>query len=769
MAQGPGGFSVGRVSIQVVPDTSKFREKLIAELKKETRNLKVEIPVDIDAGKAVTQLKALDSIIKKIDGRNVNIGADVNAKGDFQKLSKDLSKVGKSASEAGSGFLEIGRTGAIALAVLVLIAPALALIATLIAGLPSLLFAFGFAAAAVGLGLDGIKKAASGFAPTIERLKKSLSDTFAKQLTQPFLELNKLAPLLDSGLNKIAVSLSHIVTDMIRFVTSAQGMSFLNTILQNTAMFFERLRPAFQDGFQALIQLAAVASTEFSVLADTFNRFAKNFLKIVNSASESGLLTEALRNLNIVLDSLLDAFNQFFEAGLKSMTVLGGPITTLFRGFTQLVVALMPALTAVSKLVFDVLGEAFKQLAPIVEALTPAFQTLAQLIGQLLIGALKVLGPLLTTVATILNNVLLRVLTAIAPFIPQFLNFFTQLGQIIGEFLVVGFQALSPFLTQFLGFVTDLLTALTPLLPKLLELATVALRTLADILVELGPELIQLGSELFPRLVKVVTDLVPVMIRIADIIVEILPYLADLASFLLDIVIPVMVSLFQTIDEVWPLIKAIIEDALKHIEGVFNVILGLITGDWDRVWNGLKQIVTAGLSFIKDAVKLGLTVLLESFIAIPARILQSLLGLPQSLFSSGRAMMQGLIDGILSMAQTVYNKVSSVVERVRGLFPFSPAKFGPFSGSGYTTFSGRALMEDWAKGIQQGTPAAVSAVEDAMAATQTGLDMNAAVTAEGFGDMQGQIMSAMSGWQVVIDANGITKLVNKTNNSNRRR
>lgn len=769
MAKGPGGFSVGRVSIQVVPDTSKFREKLIAELKKEVKNLKVEVPVDVDAAKAITELKALDTILKKIDGRNVNVGATVDSKGDLSKIARDLSKVGKSASEASSGFADIGRTGAIALAVLLLIAPALGLVATLIAGLPSLLFAFGFAAAAVGLGLDGIKKAAAGFAPTIERLKKSLSATFAKQLTQPFIELNKIAPVLDSGLNKIAVSLSRIISDMIKFITSAQGLKFLDTILQNTAAFFERLRPAFQDGFQALVTLAAVASTEFSVLADTFNRFAKNFLAIVNSASESGLLTEALRNLNIVLDSLLDAFNQFFAAGLKAMTVLGGPITVLFTGFTKLVVALMPILTELSKLVFDVLGEAFKQLAPIVEALTPGISTLARMLGQLLIGALRAVGPLLTTVATILNNVLLRVLSALAPFIPQIIEFFSRLGIIISEFLVVAFTALSPLLTQFLQFVTDLLIAITPLLPKLLELATVVMRTLADMLIELAPELVQLASELFPQLLRVVTDLVPVFSRVADIIIEILPYLADLASFLLDIVIPVMTSLLQTIDVVWPGIQAIIEDVLTHIQGFVNLILGLITFDWDRAWLGLQQIVTSGMSFFKNAIKLGLTLVLDMFIGLPSRIIQSLLGLPGNMFNSGQAMMRGFIDGIVSLAQTAVNKVMAVVERVRGLFPFSPAKYGPFSGSGYTTYSGRALMEDWAKGIQQGTPAAVSAVEDAMEATQTGMDINAAVTAEGFGGLQGQIVSAMSGWEVVIDANGITKLVNKTNNSNRRR
>lgn len=769
MAKGPGGFSVGRVSIQVVPDTSKFREKLLAELKKEIKGMKVEIPVDVDAAKAVTQLKALDSILKKIDGRNINIGANVNSKGDLEKISKDLSKVGKSASDAASGFSSIGRTGAIALAVLVLIAPALALVATLIAGLPSLLFAFGFAALAVGLGLEGIKKAAQGFTPTIDRLKKSLSATFAKELTQPFIELNRIAPVLDSGLNKIAVSLSGIVKDLIKFTTSGQGMAQLNDILQNTAKFFQELTPAITDGFKAFMLLASEASQEFGGLAATMRRFSAGFLDVVKRVTEDGTLGSALRNLNLVLDSLLDAFNQFFEAGLRAMTVLGGPITTLFVGFTKLIVALMPILTAVSKLVFDVFGEAFKQLAPIVTALTPAIQTLGQILGQLLVGSLRILGPLLTKVAEIINNVLLRAFTALAPFIPTFLDFFGQLAIIIGDFLVVAFQALSPLIGVFLKFIQDLLTAITPLLPMILELATMALRTLADILIELSPELVHIAQELFPLLVKVVKELVPIIGEFLKVIIEILPYLADLASFLLDLVIPAMSALLQTVNEVWPSIKAIILGALSVIQGIVNIVLGIITGDWERAWTGIKQFLDGIWEVLKNIVRLGLIAVVDFFIGLPTRILSAIAGLPSSLFGSGRAMIQGFIDGVKSMAQSAVNSVLAIVDKVSGLFPHSPAKFGPFSGSGYTTFSGRALMEDWARGIEQGTPAAVAAIEEAMLATQTGMDISASVSAEGFGDLQGQIMAAMSGWEVVIDANGVTKMVNKVNNSNRRR
>lgn len=769
MAKGPGGFSVGRVSIQVVPDTSKFREKLVTELKKETKNLKVEIPVDVDAAKAVTQLKALDSILKKIDGRNVNIGANVSSKGDLEKISNNLSKVGKSASQAADGFSSFGRTGLIVVGVLLLIAPALALIATLIAGLPSLLFAFGGAAAAVALGFEGMKKAAEGFAPTVDRLKKSLSNTFTKELTQSFKDLNALAGPLDSGLNKIAVSLSHIIQDLVKLVTSGQGMAQINDILQNTAKFFEALRPAFTDGFAAIMMLASEASFLFGELAQTFNRFAAGFRDVVGEVTGNGVLESALRNLNLVLDSLLEAFNRFFKAGLEAMTVLGGPITVLFVGFTDAIVALMPVLTALSKLVFNVFGEAFKQLAPIVKAITPALQTFGELLGTLLVGALKVLGPLLTIVATILNDVFLKFFSAITPFIPPFLDFLTQLGAILGEALLQAFIALNPFLNQFFRFITDILLAITPLLPMILDLALVALKALVNVFVQLGPQLTELGQTLFPQLVKVITDLAPVFSRIVDLAIQIIPPLVELAVAILSVVIPAMAEMSKVISEVWPAIQQVIDGVLTNIQGVINLVMGLITMDWDRAWLGVKQIFSGTWEAIKGAVKVALTTLLDTFVALPARLINTLVGLPASFAQSGRAMMQGLIDGIKAMGQTVVNAALSVVNKVRDLLPFSPAKTGPFSGKGYTLYSGMALMQDWAKGIEQGTPAAVSAIDDAMSAAQNGMDLNAAVSAEGFGDITGKIVSAMSGWEVVIDANGITKLVNRTNQRNSRR
>ena len=60
------------------------------------------------------------------------------------------------------------------------------------------------------------------------------------------------------------------------------------------------------------------------------------------------------------------------------------------------------------------------------------------------------------------------------------------------------------------------------------------------------------------------------------------------------------------------------------------------------------------------------------------------------------------------------------LSNIRKLFPFSPAKEGPFSGTGYTTYSGRALMRDFggaiaaeAATVKKQTEAALQSVQGA--------------------------------------------------------
>lgn len=771
MAKGPGGFSVGRVSVKVVPDTSDFRKELTRELKAAIKGIEVEIPVKVNAKTALAQLRVLDQILKRVD-RTVTptVSLKTNTdKGGLDALNKNLDRLKSSSEGASQGIGRMSHALLITVAVFLLAAPLIALVATLLAGLPSLLLALLAPIAAVSLGMEGFSKAAEKFQPTIDRLKKSLSANFEDGLTPVFERLNKLAPTLDKGLNQVADGLIHILDQLSLMLTAPDNMKLLANILENVGFFLKEISVAINQGVLAFLKLASVASDSFGILTTTLNKFSTSFLDMVNRISESGALTGALEGLNKVLDVLLQGFVKLFEAGIEAMSVLGGPMADFIRQFIDLIVILMPILTQLSNTVFRVLGQAFESLGQIFAELRPGLEAFLDLVGTLLVGAMKALTPILTAVADILSTVFLKALTAIQPYIPTFLDFFTKLGVLIGEVLLAAFQSLEPLLDMFLSFFVSLLEAITPLLPSLFELVTVILRGFADIMAELAPRLIEVAKDLLPQFLQIVTDLVPIISDFIKVLIEVLPPLVDLAIQILDFLIPAMSALGAIVEEVWPAIKQIIQGALTYIQGLVDLVMGVITGDWERAWEGIKKMAEGSLEALKGVVKLGLIAIVDFFVGLPSRILGTLTGLPGDMTRSGRAIVQGLIDGLKAMAQTAINTLSGLAQQLRDLLPFSPAKTGPFSGKGYTLYSGMAMMEDWAKGIEKGGAEAISAMDAVVGATAGSMELEASIAADGYGSIGDKVAQALAQWGIQIDANGLARMVNTVNQKNARR
>ena len=85
-----------------------------------------------------------------------------------------------------------------------------------------------------------------------------------------------------------------------------------------------------------------------------------------------------------------------------------------------------------------------------------------------------------------------------------------------------------------------------------------------------------------------------------------------------------------------------------------------------------------------------------------------------NLYNSGWNMINSFGNGIVNAFDRVKGWVSGKMGDLRKLFPFSPAKEGPFSGTGYTSYSGRALMTDFGRGILDGASSAIGATSSAL-------------------------------------------------------
>lgn len=158
---------------------------------------------------------------------------------------------------------------------------------------------------------------------------------------------------------------------------------------------------------------------------------------------------------------------------------------------------------------------------------------------------------------------------------------------------------------------------------------------------------------------------------------------------------------------VWNAIKSVVSAAVNGASSAVSSAISNIKGFFSSGFNAVKSTVSNALSNVVDTIK-----------GLGGRVKSAVSGAASWLVSAGKSIIQGLINGIRSMAGAVSSAVKGVLDKARDLLPFSPAKKGPFSGKGWTLFSGRAMMTALAAGIKQRQGAVVDATRRALAAAK---------------------------------------------------
>lgn len=170
------------------------------------------------------------------------------------------------------------------------------------------------------------------------------------------------------------------------------------------------------------------------------------------------------------------------------------------------------------------------------------------------------------------------------------------------------------------------------------------------------------------------------------------------------------------------------------------------------MWNGIKSGVSSGVNSVKSTIT-GIKNSITSFFSDAG----------SWLINSGRSILDGLKNGILSGINSVKSSISGALSSIRNLFPFSPAKEGPFSGHGWVLYSGMSIMDAMGEGIRENTGVALADAEAGMgklraAFAQVNVDPLVIASAK-----RATLSSSTSGYAKTVPANQGTT-VNITNN-----
>ncbi|WP_441251201.1 phage tail protein [Kitasatospora sp. McL0602] len=399
-----------------------------------------------------------------------------------------------------------------------------------------------------------------------------------------------------------------------------------------------------------------------------------------------GQLGTVLGNVGSIVGALFGAANASGGSFVQTLVVITGAMAAAFRspevqaGLT----ALYQTMGLLARTAGPLLGQALRALGPILVALAPGAQALIQALGPALSVVVRALGPVLTS----LGRAVSAVAVAFAPVL-------TLIGTLVG--------ALLPVLAPLLDGVAQIASQLAPLVAALAQAIGGALAPvfaqLPVIIRPLVTLLTALTGALLPVLTQLVVALSPSLGMIAQafgqVMVALAPVLQQLAVLLgqqLQVLLPLLIPIIAAVGKFAAILAGNLAQALTGIVvpalRMFSQVLG---GDFTGAAESAREVIRG----IKDLI-------VREFVLMPAQIVGVFDDLAGELYKAGGRIIGALVDGIRSKAGSVTSTLGGVLKDARDLLPFSPARKGPFSGSGWSLHSGRAISTALAEGILSG-------------------------------------------------------------------
>ncbi|MEV4179946.1 hypothetical protein AB0J28_00685 [Streptosporangium canum] len=486
--------------------------------------------------------------------------------------------------------------------------------------------------------------------------------------------------------NGIADSLTRFGEWLSEVSRSGQAMEWMNTglavlkqlgeVAQQVGGIFEAVfRAAGEAGGDALGGLVGLLRNINAALSDSEGQAA--LVAIFKSLQEVG------KALGPVIKALISGLGEVAPAVADIAVAFGPVLTSAIRALAPAIAALAPGIIAVIGGIGAAVQALGPSLVPIGQAIGAAFASLAPVFAA--IGsAIATLVPQIASVVAAFAPVVATLINALAPAIAALAP-----GLIaVGNALATAFAnpAVSEALLALGMGISNLLIAVAPLIPPLIELAAIlverlgtgltalalvlapVISALADALAPILPEIARLFSEVSAVLLPVaqqfgnelagaLRDLMPhvqpimdalrevggqILTAIRDVLPEILPHLGDLARAFKDVFIEVA----KVLPDLIKFAGTIVVELIKQLPVLIPMVLNLALAFLDI----LKQITP----LIPPLLKLLLDVVLPLIPELP-KLLPPLISLV-TLFSDLLREVSPLLKKLLE-SETVANIV----------------------------------------------------------------------------------------------------------------
>lgn len=578
-------------------------------------------------------------------------------------------------------------------------------------------------------------------------LGEAVKEGVGKALDPAMQAMHGIGPKMGKALEGAAGPLGSAAEGLIGKV----GM-FLNPARFGKVLAFGGLIAAAVAGIGALVQASGGELTTQiqTVISDMILNVSKYGAELVSNAPQliaSG--AEAVKTLitgiTDALPVLLDMAGQIIESFVSAF---GSWLPQLIPAAAQMIVALVTGLV-------DMLPQLINAGVALINGLAAGLTAAIPVLLEALPGIItSLLGALTTAVPQLIQagaGLLTGLINGIVQAIPTLA---AALPQIVTTLVTTLVEALPQLINAGIEVLNALITGLQTALPVLIEMLPQILTTVVTTIVENLPLIIEAGISLLTTLINGILQALPQLIDMLPTIINtIVTTLVTNLPMIISAGVQLLIGLINGIVQALPQLIAMLPQIITTIVTVLVQNIPLILSAGVQILTGLIDGIVKSLPALKNV-----------FLDVPKQITSVLANVPSMMVSSGKKIIQGLIDGIKSMASSVTGAVSDMLGSVRKYLPFSPAKKGPFSGRGWTLYSGRSIVEALAEGATQRTPLFEAAIRDTIAAGQeqlAGLEAGALSVTAGLGGTAGLARIQATGPQYLVVRDSDDQLIGR--------
>lgn len=418
MANGVGGREVGRISIRVVPDTSKFRRRLRESLSEIEKREEATIQVGLDPSGAKAHFRELMASLKATAARGVQVSVDIDRHrmanlasgiaGALSNIGQDAGKAFSSGLSAGmntaggagkSGLAGVAGMGALVAAIAALIAPAIAVVSTALVSLPGLITAAVVPIGALALGMDGLKKAAAQLAEPLAKLKEVMAKKTEDVFTPILAKLKDVFPTLSAQLPKVTQGLGNMASSVVNTVTSAQGLDRIRFIIGDISQAMTNAAPGIGAFTSGMTGLATAFASKLPAIGTWLSKIGTQFDQWVTKVTSNGQLSAAFDNLGAAIQPVVGLIGDLVAKGIEWMSdpKFGQALVTTFNDIRDAINATMAVLGPM----FQILSATLTTILAPLRLFTGEFEKLPLLLQV----PVKLIGTLVSSITGLFSGI----------------------------------------------------------------------------------------------------------------------------------------------------------------------------------------------------------------------------------------------------------------------------------------------------------------------------------------------------------------------------